>query len=244
MRISLLLMLGVLASLAAAMIMLPATIAMNAFVAQLTLPEGLQFRNVRGTIWQGEMDIYFRQLPKVDLHWEASISLTELLVEVEAETENKASILRGLFSANNKSVSAKEVSLSLSSRDVNQFANAYGHEIGGSLSASDVTVQLSNACLSEGSGDILWSGGNLKLKDDSGSFDARFSTPELRGVISAKDCGFSTSFASPTDSSAKIDLSIGPQGWFKAEISPQLALLVDSQYGKGRGSITFETQLR
>ena len=244
MRISLLFTLGVLATLAVAIVKLPATIALNAFVDQLTLPEGLQFRNVRGTIWRGEMDVYFRQLPKVNMHWEAIISLTELLVEVEAETESKASILRGLFSAKPKYVSANEVSLSLSSRDGNQFANAYGHEIGGSLSASDVRVRLSNTCLSEGSGDILWSGGDLKLKDASGSFDARFSTPELRGVISTRDCGFSASFASPTDSLAKIDLSIDPQGWFKAEISPQLALLVDSQYGKGRGSITFETQLR
>jgi len=244
MRLSLLFALGVLATLAAAIIKLPATVALNAAVNPQTLPEGLQFRNVRGTIWQGEMDLHFRQLPKVDLLWKTSISFTELSIEVEAVTENKRSMLRGMFSANPKTVSASQLALRLSSLDGNQFASAYGHEIGGSLSASDIKVQFSNGCLGEGSGDILWSGGDLKLKDVSSSFDTRFSTPELRGVISTKDCGFSARFASPTDPQAKMDLSIDPRGWFKAEISPQLVLLVDSQYGKGRGSITFETQLR
>ena len=240
MRVSLYILLALVVFIVAAIMRMPASIAINQILHRLNLPGDVTIRYTKGTIWEGQTQLNFRTFPSMTLRWDIDAFRSFSALQVQVEVLSTSSHLSGLVQLDTNTISISNLSFSLASSDINQLAESYGHRLGSDIQGQGIGGAFEPACVRALSGQLEWAGGRLSI--DTGGVATELQTPALEGELSAKDCGAFVSLSAVEQLSATADLSIDPAGWFKAIISPKLVLLVTNN--PTRGPMQFEAKIR
>ena len=241
MRVSLYILLALVVLIVAAIMRMPASIAIDQILHRLNLPGDVTIRYTKGTIWEGQTQLNFRTFPSMALRWDVDAFRSFSALKVQVEMLSTSSHLSGLIQLNTNTISISDLSFFLASSDINQLAENYGHRFGSGIQGQGIRGAFELACIRALSGQLDWAGGRLSI-DIGGGAATELQTPALEGELSAKDCGAFVSLSAVEQLGATADLSIDQTGWFKAIISPTLVSLVTNN--PARGPMQFEAKVR
>ena len=240
MRVSLYILLALVVLIVAAIMRMPASIAIDQILHRLNLPGDVTIRYTKGTIWEGQTQLNFRTFPSMALRWDVDAFRSFSALKVQVEMLSTSSHLSGLVQLDTNTISISDLSFFLASSDINQLAENYGHRFGSDIQGQGIGGAFELACIRALSGQLDWTGGHLSI--DTGGAATELQTPALEGELSAKDCGAFVSLSAVEQLGATADLSIDQTGWFKAIISPKLVSLVTNN--PARGPVQFEAKIR
>ena len=220
----------------------PASLALDLLLPSVHLPNDLQLRYARGSIWQGQIDLVFRTFPATTVTWEIDGLNPGPRLNLSAKTPNGQSELFVTLSVSSNRVELQALSFFLSSSDSLQLAQEYGHDLAGDLSGEAIHAHLTGPCLDQLSGELAWTGGPLTV--NTGSKHYVLNTPPMSGDLLGKDCGPAAQLRAMNQSSATAAFSVNQSGWFTVDISPELIALVDPSGANPGGSMQFEAKIR
>jgi hypothetical protein len=107
------------------------------------------------------------------------------------------------------------------SSDINQLADAYGHQFSGAVTLKNGSAKASANCLINLAGDLSWSGGRIALNGFKGV--AQYQLPPLQANLKVEACSPALNLTRDADHLARFVL--GLDGWFSAELEPRLLVL-------------------
>jgi len=88
----------------------PASLALDLLLPSVHLPNDLQLRYARGSIWQGQIDMVFRTFPATTVTWEIDGLNPGPRLNLSAKTPNGQSELFGTLSVSSNRVELQALS--------------------------------------------------------------------------------------------------------------------------------------
>ena len=205
---------------------LPASLAWRVIEPTLSLPNDVSIALPRGSLRQGHTLIQFRGFPPTRLSWQAdwpSWIETSLAISHSFRIEGPGHEISGnlkLLPGQDRLL-IEQLSGEIQSRDINELAEAYGHQFSGFVTLKNGVVNLTAKCFNALEGDLSWSGGRVSLNGFNGL--AHYQLPPLQARLDLEKCSAALDLTRADQHLARLVL--GLDGWFSAELQPTLLVL-------------------
>ena len=145
---------------------IPASVVWKQLASELTYPNELAISTPRGSLRKGTTAVRFRSFPTSTLSWQAQwptlhqgdITFRYLASLQGANHELNAQLAVSLSTPR---IEISELNGYVDSKDINQLAVAYGHQLEGKLTLSQGAMEITDRCLTFMTGDLHWTGAGL-----------------------------------------------------------------------------------
>ena len=176
----------------------------------------LKIGKLSGTIWRGETDLQFLDLPQVHTQWKllpipfilrtlsikADITGTGILVDFKGEFSSQTGTLNPL-------------NAEITSEYINQMTLEHGLDLSGTFDLQNASVAFDNEWITKLAGNLIWSGGIVHIETPQQIYSSNL--PSLTGVFSLAGKNIILDVSSSTENLMQITLK--PDGWAVASIS-------------------------
>lgn len=202
---------------------IPASVVWKQLASELTYPNELAISTPRGSLRKGTTAVRFRSFPTSTLSWQAQwptlhqgdITFRYLASLQGANHELNAQLAVSLSTPR---IEISELNGYVDSKDINQLAVAYGHQLEGKLTLSQGAMEITDRCLTFMTGDLHWDGGRIVFSTPNRV--ERYDLPDLSGLLKSQACGIEINVRRNQNDLARLALK--PDGWFLAELQPAL----------------------
>ncbi len=205
---------------------LPASLAFRLLEPNLTLSKELKIALPRGSLREGHVLVQFRGFPPSRVSWQVqwpSFDLEAITLSQTISVLGPGHEITGLLRLlpRQKRLVIEHLDGEIHSSDINQLAGPYGHQFSGSLILKNGFAKASAGCLTDLAGDLSWSGGQIALNGFKGV--AQYQLPPLQANLEVESC--SPALNLTRDKALLARLVLGLDGWFSAQLQPQLLVL-------------------
>lgn len=145
------------------------------------LPD-LQVHQISGTIWDGESEIQFRQLPSSALTWQLSpLALASATARIHITVQGQGHSLQGQITLDRTSVTLQALNGQINSGYINALSEPFGLAFAGDLEIRDLGVNVERQEITSSHGTVHWTGGDIVL--NASTQPETISLPPLDGEL-------------------------------------------------------------
>lgn len=235
-RLILLILLFLMSALAAVIFYLPAAWVWSQIESEVQLPTGITVQAVGGTVWSGTGLLTVKPLAAQErplrLSWVFRMPSWRAEIPVNWRLETRRSwlqgevVVRGLDSLDLR-VERGLVALA----EFSDIARQNGLSLPGSISISDLRLQISQSQLVQASGRGRWEGGSVSWEVGDQSGQAQF--PPLTADVREQAGGIALDIQTEAGAERLIDLSVTPNGMATMAVRRRLLELSGMRGGSG-----------
>ncbi len=204
--------------------------------------------NVRGTLWQGNTEIYYRQFPGSVLNWTlAPLPLvTNQQAQSELKLEGDGHLLEGLLTADAKSLIVNGLNGFVDATYINRVSQPQGLTFVGRVDIRDLNITSDLAWIQQASGKIYWPGGRIVSRTLAAGTRV-FDLPALTGDLSTEGRIIKLVIHPNDPSQTMVDIALKPDGWVVVAVKARLFDLAGLAWPSGSSLddtvLQFEEQL-
>ncbi len=178
---------------------------------------------VRGTVWQGEADIQFRQFPQSTITWQLQAApLISGTAKLNLGVQGPGLALQSDVTVSEQSASVQDLNGTIRSDYINTLSEISGFTFSNELSIAelnlDLNLHLNKGVVSDASGTALWPGGRILLQTPNGPQATIL--PALNADLSSDNATLTMKVAYQQEPLLLIQLK--PDGWAQVDLMARL----------------------
>lgn len=207
---------GIFAFLAFIIAFAPASLLLR-FVDDVTVP-GLNGFTINGSIWQGDGELRFQNLPSTSVSWSLSpvtAATGTASVDLAFQATGLSGHATGDFQQQGSSIEILEASLD--SSYVNQIAIPEGVDLTGEFSLTDAHFEFDRNWLQDAGGLLEWTGGIVNIQTPSGLYTSDL--PPMIAHIEFVEDELFVPVTTTDGNTTLIEVRLDRNGWAKIGIN-------------------------
>ncbi|MBA57789.1 MAG: hypothetical protein CMQ40_01310 [Gammaproteobacteria bacterium] len=215
---------GILIFITSLLVMMPARILSTNIERILSNQTDLQVGKISGTIWNGQIETKFKDLPKTTLSWDISF-ISLIIGRLQANGELNGEGIESAFSLliSSKKKEIKNLTAKIESHFLNELTIPYGLELSERFSLQMPFIYLSSEWITDLDGLVTWPGGTILIETPLQKHHVNL--PKLKGKISLSEESILLDLSTEKINLMRINLT--KTGWLKTEIENSFLTLAN-----------------
>ncbi len=208
----------------------------------------LSVGSVRGTLWEGNAELYYRQFPGSQLDWE--VSPTPLIfnqtVKSHLTLAGDGHQFNAMVEANRQSLLVDSLKGFVAAPYINRVSQPQGLTFVGQVDIQALNLSSDLNWIQTASGTITWPGGKIVSRTLAAGTRV-FDLPALRGDLSMQGQNIHLVVHPNDPNQTMVDITVKPDGWVVVAVKARLFDLAGLAWPSGSSLddtvLQFEEQL-
>lgn len=185
------------------------------------VPE-LSVASVRGTVWQGNADLYYRRFPSSQLDWQLAAAplLSQEAVSV-LRLSGEGHQFDAQLTATAKSLVVHSLIGSVDAQYINRVSQPQGLTFVGRVDVEKLNLSSDLAWIQDVSGRITWPGGKIVSRTIAAGTQV-FDLPALVGDLSMEGRNIQLNLHANNPTESLVEIMVKPDGWVVVAVKARL----------------------
>lgn len=182
----------------------------------------LSVTTVRGTLWDGKAEIFYRQFPGSLLSWQITASgLLRQQVQADLQLKGEGHEIESVLTAERDNLQVHSLLGYIDSSYINRVSQPQGLTFIGTVEVQDLSLQSDLKWIQQATGRVYWSGGKIVSRTTAAGTRV-FDLPALVGDLAMQGRNINLTIHPNDSNQTLIEIVLKPDGWVVVAVKARL----------------------